>query len=290
MRSRASSLVVGALVLSTSLFCNLSGPSPAPTTNIAEAVHATLTAMQLNQATGQPQPTATVAVPALGQAAFENVSFQFDPSLAESAKGAALPAISASDPNAPPFAVSPAHIKFSFTGYAHPSNMTPELNVYPVADFSQLSPQAKTEIGDLAKLLSSHNLSAETLPFLPSQNAAQMMHARVSFLAFQNGTGVRYLTQYAQAYVLINNQWLFYTFQGLTSDGKYYVSAVLPVSCSQLSNQDFPADKAQQDQLMNNFAGYIGGVVAQLDGLGSDQFKPPLEHLDSLIQSLGVTS
>ncbi|MGD0575155.1 MAG: hypothetical protein ABSB61_07280 [Anaerolineales bacterium] len=41
---------------------------------------------------------------------------------------------------------------------------------------------------------------------------------------------------------------------------------------------------------MNNLAGYIGAVVTQLDGPGSDPFKPSLDRLDSLIQSLGVTS
>jgi hypothetical protein len=41
---------------------------------------------------------------------------------------------------------------------------------------------------------------------------------------------------------------------------------------------------------MNNLAGYIGALVAQLDGPGSDPSKPCRERLDRLLQSLGVTS
>ena len=289
MRSRAVLLLFGSLVLCTMLSCNLSGPAPAPTPNIAAMVQATLTAMASRQPPREVPSTATAALPAQREATFANVSFQFDPSLAQGATGSSIPAVSASDPNAPPFAVAPTHIQFSFTGYAHPSRMTPQLEVYPVVEFSQLSPQAKNEIGDLAKLLSTHDLSAQSLPFLPFQNAGQMMHSQVSFLSFRSGTGVRYLTQYAQAYVLINNQWIFYTFQGLTSDGKYYLSAVLPVSCTQLSDQDIPTTKAQQDLLMNHFPSYLATVVPQLDGLGSNQFQPSLEQLDALVRSLAVT-
>ena len=46
------------------------------------------------------------------------------------------------------------------------------------------------------------------------------MHSQVQYLDFKNGTGVRYLTQFDQGILPINNYELVYTYQGLTSDGK----------------------------------------------------------------------
>lgn len=83
----------------------------------------------------------------------------------------------------------------------------------------------------------------ENLPFLPTFNAGQVFHSNERPFAFQNGTGIRFLTQYAQAPYPVNNFSLFYTFQGLTNDGKYYVAAILPINAAFLSpdgNPDTP--------------------------------------------------
>ena len=56
--------------------------------------------------------------------------------------------------------------------------------------------------------------------------------AQMRYVGFQSGAGVRYLAQYGQAYAPINNQELFYTFQGLTADGAHCVVAILPVSAT----------------------------------------------------------
>ena len=68
------------------------------------------------------------------------------------------------------------------------------------------------------------------MPFLPLFNAAQVMHTHLQYLDFKNGQGLRYLTEFDQGIIPINNYELIYTYQGLTGDGKYYVAAVLPVN------------------------------------------------------------
>jgi hypothetical protein len=68
------------------------------------------------------------------------------------------------------------------------------------------------------------------MPFLPLFNAAQVMHTHVQYLDFKTGQGLRYLTMFSQGIVPINNNELIYTYQGLTSDRRYYVAAVLPVT------------------------------------------------------------
>ena len=50
-----------------------------------------------------------------------------------------------------------------------------------------------------------NQLEEATLPFLPLFNSKQMMHSQVEYLDFKNGKGVRYLTQYAQGPLAINN-------------------------------------------------------------------------------------
>jgi hypothetical protein len=45
---------------------------------------------------------------------------------------------------------------------------------------------------------------------------------------------VRYLAVLAQYPAPVNNQDLFYTCQGLTSDGRYFVPIILPVNQSSL--------------------------------------------------------
>lgn len=82
---------------------------------------------------------------------------------------------------------------------------------------------------DLQILLQNHQ-AGEYLPFLPLFNAHQVMHTSLQYLDFKNGTGLRYLTWFSQGIMPINNYELIYTNQGLTSDGKYYVAAVLPVT------------------------------------------------------------
>jgi hypothetical protein len=124
------------------------------------------------------------------------------------------------------------------------------------------------------------------MPFLPPFNAAQVMHAQISYLDFENGQGVRYLTQFDQAPLPINSFELIYTFQGLTDDGQTYVAAVLPVT-----HPDLPATplvNEQQIAELSDFAAYLAQTVAWLEQQPGDSFTPNLAQLDALIQSLEV--
>jgi hypothetical protein len=123
------------------------------------------------------------------------------------------------------------------------------------------------------------------LPFLPLSNEGQLLHAQVQYLPFKNGEGVRFLTQLSQGMTPVNNYELIYTFQGLTSDDKYYVAAILPVT-----NPELPADTGgvQQATLVGDFQDYLSGMIGQLNGQLSDQFTPDLLKLDAMIRSIEV--
>ena len=75
-----------------------------------------------------------------------------------------------------------------------------------------------------------------------------MFLSKPEYLKFENGSGVRYLTMYGQGFAPINNHDLFYSFQGLTADGRYWVSVIMPVNHPSLQatyDDPLPADFAQ---------------------------------------------
>ena len=166
--------------------------------------------------------------------------------------------------------------------------------VYPVNEYLQVAPDM-AELFDSLKAIIAGQPLPENLPFLPAFNAAQMFHSNEQVLKFQSGEGIRFLTQYGQAPYPVNNNSLFYTFQGLTDDGAYYVAAVLPINATFLSadgNPDtpLPADGIPFDwENFENMDQHFELVKQKLNATAPSAFNPTLTALDVLIQSIRVT-
>jgi hypothetical protein len=112
------------------------------------------------------------------------------------------------------------------------------------------------------------------------------MHAKVEFMDFGNGKGVRYLTQFDQAPIPINNFEMIYTYQGLSEDGKYYIAAIFPVTHLELpESNDVYGD---QEFIMENFVTEMAESVTKLESLPDSGFSPDLTMLDALIQSIVI--
>jgi hypothetical protein len=123
---------------------------------------------------------------------------------------------------------------------------------------------------------------------LPPSNALQVFRAQVEYLSFANGSGVRYLTQMAQGMGLINNQELFYTFQGLTGDGAQYVTFFFPVTLPALP--DSPAIRnVDYPNFAENYASYVQETVAIVNAEPPAAFIPDLALLDELVRSITIT-
>ena len=107
-----------------------------------------------------------------------------------------------------------------------------------MADYEKISQVAAERVQAMQALLAPKPAAPDQeIPVLPVYNAAQVFRAQVQYVNMQNGAGVRFVTMYSQGLMPATNKDVFYTYQGLTSDGAYWVSAILPVNAAFL-----PAD------------------------------------------------
>ena len=234
-----------------------------------------------------PSPTETTPPPALQpNVAFEGVSFYLDPRIASSAAGQILPAEAGAD--TPIWGLAPERLSFSFTGYPVTDHIhRASIEVYPVEAFAQINPEITATVTKLQDVLGYQPVinPVDGMPFLPMLPAAQVMATQISYLKFANGSGARYLTQFAQDVYPIHNKAMFYTFQGITDDGKWYIAAIFPASTPVLPDPDAIA---QAPDFYDTYLTYLDGIVTILGELPAASFTPDLSTLDGLIQSLVV--
>ena len=228
-----------------------------------------------------------------GVVTFNNVSFTVPLGVASDAKAETVPAVT--DINSPFWEVAPEHIKFTLSDYQLQDKfLQPQIFVYPAEEYAKLNSNAADQIQKLKTIIAGAPLTKDSVPNWV-MNAAQLMAAKMQVINFQSGRGVRFLTQYDQYPAIINNHELFYHFQGLTNDGKYYVVATLPVTSSILPEDEkpespVPAGGVPLPTETRPDDSYYAAVKKALDGMFEDSFNPSLFQLDALIQSMNVTS
>jgi hypothetical protein len=170
--------------------------------------------------------------------------------------------------------------------------------VYPAQAYAELVPPVFESIHRLNNILGNagRSITAEQLPGVPFLNARQIFAANIKPITFQNGSGVRFLTEYAQYNAPANNHEIFYHFQGVTQDGAYYVVAIFPITAPMLAETNDPAAALPPggitypyiDDPNADWDGYYGAVTSLLNATTPDAFTPMLNHLDLLIQSIKI--
>ena len=239
-----------------------------------------LTACQVQVAT-QPsaQPTTQPPSPASGDIALEYSTI---------AQNLTLETVAAQPATAdgPWWEAAPQYRLLTLQGYPVTDHQSkPQIFIYPAAELALANVNMGKVAAELQALLQTQQ-AGEPLPFLPLINAQQVIHPQLQNLDFKNGKGIRFLTMYSQGPVPINNYELIYTFQGLTSDGKYYIAARLPVTYPAL-----PDDPNVNEQLTgagNDYQNYISQTESLLNEEPAGSFTPDLSKLDALIRSLEV--
>ena len=220
---------------------------------------------------------------------YEGIQFSFETTVAEGVTPETIPGQNMGE-DYMPGDTYPTYFEFTLDNYAVPSHFhSPVIRVYPVDEYRAISTAAAGNIDALQQALVNRPAGGVNshLPFLPIWNAAQMFADKVGYFDFQNGSGVRYLTMYGQAVYPLDNQNLFYTFQGLTHDGRYYISAILPVTHAALP-MDGSAQIGDWMTFNDNWDTYIHDAINWLEAQDSAAFSPNLSALDSMMASFQI--
>lgn len=280
------------------LACIITTTTTPPTNTLEPAVTVPAAATDTVQPTSAPPPATTEAPTSQPPTATQppvqaanvicdKLSLYLDPALASGYNCQTVPEAIGQG-----FIDTPEYTELTLQGYVLADRFhKPQIHVYPVQRFTDLAPDAVTgDINTLQALLSG-GPQGENLPLLNVNvfGAGQIFHVQYRVFAFGSGNGIRYLTEYAQYFDPINNHDLFYTYQGLTADGKAWVSAILPISNPILPENPEPLPGGQTpEQFSNNYPTYITDMTNQLNGQTAGSFNPTLTALDALMSSVQI--
>ncbi len=220
---------------------------------------------------------------------YEGVNFSFDQSIAQVIFPATIPGNNSGE-DASPGENYPTYFEFTFDTYTIRDHFhSPIIRVYPVDELRMIDPQAAETIDNLQQTLKAQPVGGHlsNFPFLPLWPAAQMFAAKVNYFDFENGSGVSFLTMYSQDIYPIDNQHLFYTYQGLTSDGDFYISAILPITNAGLPN-DGDTIISEYQPFEENFEAYLAKTLTWLEAQGPSTFIPHLNELDEMMASFQI--
>lgn len=231
--------------------------------------------------------------------AFGPLQLVLPPGVASSVRGSQIPPAEGED--LAYWDVTPGHTVLNLEGYPlQGKNQLPQIYVYPALAYAEMIPGAFESIRRLDNILygpGGPSLNADQLPTVPFFNANQAFASNAELVSFQNGGGVRFLTEYAQYAVSANNHDLFYHFEGVTRDGAYYIVAILPISHLKLAETSdggavLPVGGIPYPSFADpeaDMPGYYADVTALLNAASPDEFTPTMAQLDALIQSMRIT-
>lgn len=255
--------------------------------SISTVVAATMQALSPTQvASTEVSPTQTTQ-PSGISINFENINIIIPDKLASGATSEKFPA----DPVGTVGGGWSAYTSFTLNSYPLQGTMMPPvIRIFLAEEFRLRDPIVNEQMDNLKSILSNPSNSLDNLPVLPIQFAARHFQSQEQVINFQNGSGIRYLTQFDQYPAIVSNQEMFYIFMGLSQDGKYFISAYLPTSAAFLPADSNPQTALPVDGIpypSNNEVNiYYSTIAEKLNGTDPSTFNPALPVLDALIQSI----
>ena len=230
-------------------------------------------------------------------AAYGHLTLEIPMSVASGLSGSDIAPIT--DADAAWYQKTPGHQQITLNGY---QGLQGKLNqaqifIYPATDYAVLSAAAFESMHRLRNIISSVvPVTADNLPAIPFFNSKQLFASNFQSMPFQDGSGIRFLTQYDQFSAPVNNQGLFYQFQGFSADGELYTVAIFPISAPGLSEVSDPASATaiggvaypNMSDPNADWNGYYEAAASLLEGTPPDAFSPSLLQLDAMIQSMWI--
>jgi heat shock protein HslJ len=237
-----------------------------------------------------------VALPVLAQdtLTFNDFSFTLDPAVAANVNITRF----AGDPPdlQAPGGPEVAHTQFIlYNAFPVPESIFDSqggIRVYNIADFgpydfpSQRLAQLQTllaERPDLAQFTVTTEDDSDELPLMPVMPAGQVIRARPQFVETATVQGISYVTVYRQDASPFLGSEFIYTFQGISTDGAHYVSAIFPLETA-LFPAETPAD-FDYDAFIETINDYFAQSVTTLNDASPDAFTPSLTALDAMVQT-----
>ena len=216
--------------------------------------------------------------------------------------GAALAAYDEGTPyqtDAPYFANVAPHTTFQFL---RPDPTRPDVNwvgqlsVYRISDINAYAEPSYRQVVESLQNMATQDLSAyanasadyrtPALPYMPVLNATQVFRARPKALDFRMAKGIEYYVYSSQAAEPILEGQVDYTFQGITTDGLYYLSFSMPVEMGLLATT-IP-DGMDWDAFLTTYPQYLQQTFATINNADPASFTPSSDVLHRFIESITI--
>jgi len=126
------------------------------------------------------------------------------------------------------------------------------------------------------------------IPALPVGAAPQVFQANLDYMDFAGGACVRFITAFRFDVSPITDADLVYNCQGLSDDGRYFVSLTYPIGSTATPASINDVTRAEQAQIDGNFSGYLANLTARLNRLSPQNFRPNLTRLDEMVRTLAI--
>lgn len=172
-----------------------------------------------------------------------------------------------------------------------------EIRVYRSADLADNEIRAEqleqlqtllNDRPDLTPYMTADVTGANTLPSMPVFGAAQILRAQAKYIDTPSVSGIAFIAAYGQDVFPFTGNSFLYVFQGLSSDGAYYIAAQFQLNTT-LFPAEVPAD-LDIEAFSANYEQYLAETVDTLNNANPDDFTPSLTTLDALINSFTFDS
>ncbi len=171
------------------------------------------------------------------------------------------------------------------------ANDVPHIAIFPVESYIAAGGErVEDEVVRLQALIDGAAVE-DPMPLLPPPSNFMGRWAQFANIGFTEGNGVRYVSETVnrQGIGAWVNEGMAYYYQGLTDDGRFYISLVWPVRTDSLPNtyNDVPEDTTNAASESNeSYEAYLIEMQNMLNTLPGSAWEPNLADIDGMVQSL----